>query len=279
MIKNKSKKLTHGFFNNLKFMIHEQWVFEKKALAIPFVRVFSDLAAALMGICLPKVVLDAIGQTVPPNEFLIRICGLTFALIILRYISFYTEQSVIKSAVKILNMRFYINKDWKALDMDYAISTSQEGKIKIEKGHSSINRNVYVNMASFYINLVELFKSILGLLSYCAIIIILNPVIIVLLMLSYIIDGLMTLRVQKWENSIKFERAVIDRKLGYVLDEINNSFIEKDIRIYHMQDWINSTTNDVIDEKIKFNKVEIIESSKRFSVERIISQYEKVLFN
>lgn len=254
MKKNKNSTITHGFFNNLKFMINEQWVFEKKALAIPFVRVFSELGAALMGLCLPKLVLDAIEQTVPPNEFLIRICGLTFALMILRYISFYTEQSVIKSAVKILNMRFYISKDWKALDMDYAISTSQEGKIKIEKGHSSINRNVYVNMASFYINLVELFKSILGLLSYCAIILILNPVIIVLLMLSYIIDGLMTVRVQKWEHSIKTERAVINKKLGYVLDEINNSFIVKDIRIYHMMDWINSNTNEVINEKARLEE-------------------------
>jgi glycosyltransferase involved in cell wall biosynthesis len=35
---------------------------------------------------------------------------------------------------------------------------------------------------------------------------------------------------------------------------------------------------DVVSENIKFNKAEIIESSKRYSLEKIISEYEKVLF-
>ena len=61
---------------------------------------------------------------------------------------------------------FYLGKDWKTLDMDYSIATSKEGKMKIEKGHSAINRNVYVNMASYYINLTEFLKSVLVLISF-----------------------------------------------------------------------------------------------------------------
>ncbi len=254
MIKGEKEKITHGFFDNLKFMLHEQWVFEKKAAVIPFIRILSDLAVSLMGIWFPKVALDAIGRSIPANVFLIRIGLLTIALMFLGYISYYTEQGVFKSAVRILNMHFYIKKDWKVLDMDYSISTSPEGKIKIEKGHNAVNRNVNVNMASFYPNLVELIKSILGLVSYCAVIAILNPVIIILLFLSYAMDGLVTLYIQKWEHRIKDKRAKIDNKLYYILDSINNCSIAKDIRIYDMKSWINSSAKSFMNEKNTLEK-------------------------
>lgn len=254
MIKGEKEKITHGFFDNLKFMLHEQWVFEKKAAVIPFIRIISDLAVALMGIWFPKVVLDAIGQSVPVNIFLVRISLLTIILMLLRYISYYTEQGIFKSAVRILNMHFYIEKDWKVLDMDYSISTSPEGKIKIEKGHDAVNRNVNVNMASFYPNLVELIKSILGLISYCAVIAILNPVIIILLLFSYAMDGLAALYIQKWEHRIKDKRAKIDNKLYYILDSINNCSIAKDIRIYDMKSWINSSAKSFMNEKNELEK-------------------------
>lgn len=254
MIKNTKEKNTHGFYSNLKFMLHEQWVFDKKATVIPVVRILSDLAVSLMGIWLPKVVLDAIGQKVPANIFTLQIGLLTISFMILSYISFYTDQSVLKSAVKILNTRFYIEKDWKALDMDYSISTSPAGKIKIEKGHYSTSRNVHVNMASFYLNLVELLKSVLGLVSFCAVITVLSPVVILLLLFSYAIDGLVTLNAQKFEHKMKDERAKIDRKLEYVTDDISSSFIAKDIRLYGMLNWISSSAKSIINEKNECEK-------------------------
>ncbi|WP_144939025.1 hypothetical protein [Paenibacillus sp. 32O-W] len=100
MLKNKNEKNTHGFFNNLKFMIYEQWLFEKKAAVVPFIRIISDIALAFMGIWLPKVVLDAITQSVPVNVFLIQIGSLTIALMLLRYISYCSEQAIFKNAVR-----------------------------------------------------------------------------------------------------------------------------------------------------------------------------------
>jgi ABC-type multidrug transport system fused ATPase/permease subunit len=249
------KKITHGFFNNLKFMLREQWVFEKKAAITPFIRIFSDLAVSLMGIWLPKVVLDAIGQSVPADIFLIKIGLFAVALMLLRYISYYSEQGILKSTVRILNMHFYIEKDWKVLDMDYSISTSPEGKVNIEKAHNTVSRNIYVNMASFYPNLVELIKSVLGLISYCTVIAVLNPIIIFLLLFSYAADGLVSLYIQKWEHKIKDKRAKIDNKLYYILDSINNNCsIAKDIRLFDMKSWINSSAKSFMNEKKELEK-------------------------
>lgn len=263
-MKDKREKTAHGFFSNLKFMLHEQWVFDKKSTVIPILRIHSDLAVSLMGLWLPKVVLDAVGQSVPASVFVMEIGSLTAGFMLLNYIGFYTEQSVIKSAVKIWNTRFYIRKDWKILDMDYSLSSSPEGKIKIEKAHYALNRNVRVNMVSFYIHLTELVKSLLGLISYFAVIALLSPVVILLLLVSYAIDGAVSLYTQRWEHTLKDKRAKIDRKLDYVVEDINCSFMAKDIRIYGMSGWISSAAASIIREKNELeNRVEAKHSRQR----------------
>lgn len=239
---------THGILSNLGFMLKEQWTFEKRPVFVWLLRILSDLVVSLLGIYFPKVVLDSIGKSISSSEFLLRIAGLSVVLMIFQYISFFSEQSVIIGAIRILNMRFYIGKDWKSLDMDYGIAVSKAGKMKIEKAHSSINRNVYVNMASYYINLVEFLKSVLGLISFSTVILLLNPIVILILLVTYLIDGIVSIRTQKWEIHVKEERAVVNRRLGYVLDDISNSLMAKDIKIYKMKNWINANTSKYINE-------------------------------
>ena len=252
-VRNK-EHTTHGVLNNFRFMIKEQWNFEKKPVFVWLIRIFSELVVSLTAIYFPKAVLDSISRSVSSSEFLFHIVILTVVLVIFRYLSFYLEQSIIIGAIRILNMRFYLGKDWKALDMDYSIATSKEGKMKIEKGHSAINRNVYVNMASYYINLTEFLKSVLVLISFSTVILLLDPVVILILLITYLIDGVISVKVQKVKNSVKEERASVNRRLGYVLDDIGNSLMAKDIKIYKMMNWINENTDKYIKESNELEK-------------------------
>lgn len=245
---------THGVLSNFRFMVKEQWIFEKKPVIVWILRILSELVVSLLAIYFPKVVLDSINQSISSSEFLFRIGILTVVIVIFQYASFFSEQSVIIGAIRILNMRFYIGKDWKTLDMDYSTAMSKEGKLKIEKGHSAINRNVYVNMSSYYINLVEFLKSMLGLISFSTVILLLNPIVILILLITYLIDGIVSVKIQKWEISVKEERAVVNRRLGYVLDEISNSLMAKDIKIYKMMNWINENTSKYINESKELEK-------------------------
>jgi len=235
-------------------MLKEQWNFEKKPVFVWLIRIFSELVVSLTAIYFPKAVLDSISRSISSSEFLFHIVILTVVLVIFRYLSFYSEQSIIIGAIRILNMRFYLGKDWKTLDMDYSIATSKEGKMKIEKGHSAINRNVYVNMASYYINLTEFLKSVLVLISFSTVILLLDPVVILILLITYLIDGVISVKVQKGKNSVKEERASVNRRLGYVLDDIGNSLMAKDIKIYKMMNWINENTDKYIKESNELEK-------------------------
>jgi ABC-type multidrug transport system fused ATPase/permease subunit len=256
---------TNGLMSNFRFMLREQWAFEKKAVVIPFTRIAADIAVALLGIWLPKVVLDAISQSVPAEVFLLRIGWLALAFMFLKYASYYTEQEVLKSTVRIWNMRFYLQKDWKILDMDYARSTSAQGKINIEKAHYATSRNIQVNMASFYPHLVELMRSALGLAAFCAVLAVLDPVVILLLLVSYGIDGWVSWSVQRWEHGLTDQRAKIDRKLNYMLESTDLSLMAKDVRLYGMQSWLGRVAHSFIEEKLQLEKrVETRRLSQRF---------------
>lgn len=250
----KNKKITHGFLNNLKFMLREQWGFKKKAFIAPAIHIFSTIAVSLFGIWLPKVVMDSIANSLKPREFVFIISLLTITLMFLSYISYVTYQILFKDLAKIWNMCFYLNKERKILDMDYSNYISPEGKIIIEKAHSALARNTSWNMVSFYPNLVELIKSILGLVSFCSVLVILNPFVVILLFISYGIDGLVAQKIQKFEHAQKDKRAKIDRELDYIIECSDDNSIAKDIRVFGMLKWINSEKNKFMNEKLNLEK-------------------------
>ncbi|WMJ86428.1 ABC transporter ATP-binding protein [Anaerocolumna sp. MB42-C2] len=250
----KNKEITHGFLNNLKFMLREQWGFKKKAFIVPVIHIFSAIAVSLLGIWLPKVVLDSIADSIQPSEFVLIISLLTIALMLLRYISYSTNQILFIDLAEIWNKHFYLNKERKILDMDYSNYISPEGKIKIEKAHSALAKNTSSNMVSFYPNLVELLKSILGLFSFCSVLLLLNPYVVILLFISYGIDGIIALKVQKYEHAQKDNRARIDRELDYIIECSDDNNIAKDIRIFGMFQWINIVKNKFMNEKLNLEK-------------------------
>lgn len=244
-----SDSYTHGFLDNMKFIIQEQWSFDKLAFVFPAIYIVFDVVASVLSIWLPKAVLDMIDRMVQPTTFIVTICIFTIILMFFKFFAYYAQQGVLKNTVKILNTKFYIKKDWKILDMDYSLASSPEGKVRIEKGHDATSRNIFANMASFYPNITEFFKSVVGLIFYSSIIIILNPAIILLLLVSYMANAYIAYLIQRWEHTIKEKRAKIDNKLYYILEEINNASFAKDIRAYDMRNWIDHTAKTYIKEK------------------------------
>ena len=142
-MKKRKDKIQYGFLNNVKFMFREQWNFEKGAFLFSILYIFFDLIVSILAIWLPKAVLDMIHQSVTASFFVTRICIITLTLMTFKFFGYFTQQEILKSTVRILNMHFYIEKDWKILDMDYSLASSPEGKIKIEKGHNATNRKIF----------------------------------------------------------------------------------------------------------------------------------------
>lgn len=144
MKNHKKKAKAYGFSGNLRFMLREQRMFQKTAVWVPFANIPAELAVAALGIWLPKIVLEAISNHVPPYGFLLQVGSLTAALAGFKFLGYYTEQSILKNAVALWNTYFYVKKEWKIVDMDYAAFSSPEGKLKIEKAHRALSNNSYL---------------------------------------------------------------------------------------------------------------------------------------
>lgn len=253
MKKNK-KVISYSYLDNMKFMLKELWRFEKKAFFFSVFHIVFELLVVIIGIWLPKIVLDLINNSVAPSKFVTTTIVITAVLMIVKFISYISQQEILKSVTRILNTHFYIKKDWKILDMDYSFATSPEGKVKIEKGHNTTSRNIFFNMASFYINLTDITKNIIGFLCFSSIIFVLNPIIILILLASYFIDAYISYLVYKWEHGTRDKKAKIENKLFYILEEISSNFFAKDIRAYNMKYWINDKTNDFMNERENLEK-------------------------
>lgn len=252
-LKKKSRN-PHGLGSNILFMFREQWHFEHKAFLYPVIYIIFDLASAFLAIWMPKKVLDLIEQSVTSAYFILMVCIMTAGMMLFQYVSHYSKQSVFKSTVKILNQHFYMKKDWKVLDMDYELLSSPEGRVMTEKAHYAINRNIFVNMASFYPNVTDLLKNLAGLGTFSAVLFTLHPGIIFILTASYIADALVSFYVQKWEHKMKDARTKTNNKLYYILDEIKGLSYAKEIRAYGMQGWLDHSYQKFKNEKINLEK-------------------------
>ena len=86
--KETNENSTHGMLSNFAFMMREQWSFEKKTILVWFIRIISDLVVAMLGIYFPKVVLDSIGKSISPSEFIMRIGLMMVVLMAFQFMGF-----------------------------------------------------------------------------------------------------------------------------------------------------------------------------------------------
>lgn len=250
-MKSKQQEVTYGFKSNMKFMLQKQWEFEKKAFFSSLLYVIFEVAVSMVTILVPKIILDMIHNEESEYHFVLSVIAITLGWMLFKFISYYSEQGMLKNTAKILNRYFYIKKDQKILDMDYPVVTSPKGKELIEKGHDATSRNILVNMASFYPNITYLLKNILGFVSYGTIILVFNPIVIIFLVISYLLDAYVSFKVEEWEHKKKDQRAKIDKEVYYTLDEINDTSYVKDIKTYSMKQWINNKADKYIFELYK----------------------------
>ena len=76
-----------------------------------------------------------------------------------------------------------------------------------------------------------------------------------------------------FESKARYKIVVKGRRFGLTRGAANNFIQEALEGKFQRGLWV-----DVVNGNIKFDKQNVIESSDRFSLEKVISQYEKVLF-
>ncbi len=244
----------YSFVQNLLYIIKKHWNFDKKYVFLPIIRVPVNIFSSLIILFIPKVILDAVTTTKDVYDMLFYVSILSILLMILNLFN-----TLLSSGISIgANKFFLLHNFWelakKKMNINYELFSSYYGKIASKKALSAIEGNIEVGITSFYLRLIELITNIGGFASFVLIISTLNPMIVLYLILSYIIDGILAMYVERFIHKTKNEREKIERKSNYLTYRTSTSFFAKDIRIYTLSSLLNDIKKTLIREGIYWQK-------------------------
>lgn len=243
-----------NFAKNFIFMWKEHWNFDKLFLFLPILKIPLTIGTSLMGLILPKIVLDTLTIGHNLNTMLLQISITTVVFCVFSMLSEKVNIEISIHANCFFSLHGFYELASKKLNIDYETFSSPQGKVASKKAQLASQGNIRQGIVSFFLSLVELTVSIFGLFSFIAILTTLNPWIIVFLLLSYGIDGLMALAIEKQKNNMVEQEAVIERKVQYIAHRVTLSEYAKDIRIYSLADWLKAIRENLLDQELDLSR-------------------------
>lgn len=252
-MKTDVKEKSYSIFSNAKFMWKEHWAFDKLFLFLPIMNIPLTVGVSLLGILLPKVVLDALTLETDIRILMVQVAICAAFLALFSILSAKVDNSIKIHANQFFSLYGSYRIAQKKTDMDYELFSSPKGKVASKKAQWAVQGNIRQGIVSFFINLTEILVNAFGLFSFLAILMTLNPWIILFLLVSYAIDGVIALLVENRMHKMRDEEADIERKTKYIAQRVSLTAYAKDIRIYSLAGWLKSIREILLKRELSLN--------------------------
>ena len=243
----KNEKTGYGVFDNFKYILRKQWEFSKYSVWIQIVRIISGVLMALSGVLVTKIVLDSLEKGITIDAFFVRFLPAFVLFASFTCLNYMSNISMQRFA-DCLRYDCYVKEinDF-SIQLDYSVFISPLGKNMGQKAGMAVGDSGQSGMNCFLTKMTELTKNIFGFISYSTVLLLLNPIIILLLLISFAIYFFIARHIQNWVHKNKDKRAVIKRRLNYLAYRTRALAIAKDIRMYDMSGWLKHHGKDVLD--------------------------------
>lgn len=252
MVKNGKYNLA----NNLVYMWRMHWNFDKLFLGLILLQVIFHFGGSLLTVVLPKVVLDGISEHGNLQALVLKISAFAGLLAFLKAGDKKVQVSLDEHAWKFFYFAGYENINTKRMEMDYSLYTSPKGKTAAQKALMSVSGYTFSSVVAFFLYWKDLAVNLLGFTSYSAILMTLNPWIILFLLASYIINSTVALAIERTKHQLRDEEANIARKKRYFAQQTSLVQYAKDIRIYSLSGWLRELRQRLLQEELHFNSRE-----------------------
>jgi len=250
--KTKMKNPSYTVLENMNFIIRNIWRWDKQLLLLCAFRIPALVLLPLSAIYLPKLVIDKLTAKANPEELIVVIGGFTLIILIVNVLERYFEAKIRWRAT---SYRFkYINMlNIKVMDTDFENIDNPEGQIKLQKASNNVNTNS-AGTEAIIKSLVQILANCFGFILYGGIISLLNPLVVILLIVTTAINYLMLRYVRNYEHRNKDNWAPIDKKIDYLQTKSGEFANGKDIRLYGMVDWFEKMYKFYVNQRLDWTK-------------------------
>lgn len=219
--------------HSMRYLFRELRNFRWYSVLLPFLGCLSQIFLSLIMIYMPKVVLDAVEQRVSVENLAYRVLGIGAWLAVVSIADLVIHNAMESCSQNFLYTILTVLWEQKVMSMDYESFISNRGKMLIEKARHAVCSPNWGIVKALPVT-SEVLEALVGLLTYCGIIGMLHPIIVLLLLLIFAIETCCGFVVENKKQHLKEERARIDRRLNYMAYGTKGMQEGKDIRIYSM---------------------------------------------
>lgn len=245
------KKKAYNFFKNILYYFSNLWKWDRVTIFWAFATIPLLVIKPLLTLYLPKIVIDDIDNQFSVHKLFIDIIVIsTLLMIVNSLINYFVPKINLHSA---LNQKKYaIMIDKKIMDMDYEILESAKGRLLYQRAQNALfDKNRFADTINTFIQLIV---NVFGFVAYANIISRLNPGFVLLLLVTYGIDGLILLSVRKIEHKLKDEKSISFGRIHKLVSKLRDIEFAKELRIYNMLDLIKHMGDMFINDEYKVEK-------------------------
>ncbi len=245
MSKDKEKAKKHSLFSNIFYVFRTISKLDKWVIPIAIARSHFELLFDLELTFFVTALVWCIENGKGINTIVLVALGIAAFLALAHAIR---NKLVEKGSVKgrKTNRQFDIILGEKIMDMDFEIAEGPTGRDKYQKAKNSLGSE---GITGFVLTFSKLLNGILGVFTLGSITATLNPWLIVILAGVQALGIVSTVVENRLVNKTKDPIAKIDRKLNYMTKTSRDFAIAKDIRLFHIREYLSELSEYFVGER------------------------------
>lgn len=242
-------KREHGIGNTIKYLLGKVREYDKGLLVFFVTYTLCNSGYSVLNICIIPVLVHFLTQGIGVLSYV----GWIVVLLILELLFFLGAQysyqiywpRVTRVRLKFLQVLFE-----KIMSMKYTGLEDPEVQEKIQKARQSISNNT-VGVEKILTELFNVSNVVISIVSVSIVISSMNVFFLLFLALFVCIGFAVNLHIGKKNHQSFVNMSQANRKLDYLNRKIRDTGVQKDIRLYDMEEWLESNYDKAVEEKIK----------------------------
>jgi ABC-type multidrug transport system, ATPase and permease components len=251
-VKDKKEKPKYNMFQNTAYGLKNIWDSGQKMLAVTtIVQIPIAIMLTVIGLYTSPIILNRLEFSNTTQQMVAVIIALLAGKMIFELINNFTGA---KQSLILFRIQGYYTKlrNQKFLDVDYECLEDPKFQDISEKASAATNGNgAAIRLFHHFSHIVE---NILTFVFLSGVISMLNPLILLLLILTSLINYFTMKAVKNYEHKMKDPNAAVNRKINYLGYVTKGSDCGKDIRLYGMADWLHNMSKIFMGEQVRLKK-------------------------